>query len=82
MLILALVFVPQLTRVDWAEVRAHEDVAAAETWAGEQVNRLNAAADGLVDWLYLSYYDRRAPAQPRPAPMSVPVPVTLQVKAP
>ena len=82
MLILALIFVPQLTRVDWAEVRAHEDVATAETWAGEQVNRLNAAADGLVDWLYLSYYDRRAPAQPTPAPISVPVPVTLQVKAP
>ena len=77
-LILALVFTPQLVRTDWTEVRAQENVVTAETWATTQWGRLNSAADDLMNRLYLRYYDRRAPEQPKPASTPVRTPAATR----
>ena len=73
-LILALVFTPQLVRTNWTEVRAQGNVVTAETWATTQWDRLNVAADDLMNRLYLRFYDRRAPEQPKPASPPAPAP--------
>jgi hypothetical protein len=73
-LILALVLTPKLVRTNWTEVRAQGNVVTAESWAATQWDRLNGAADDLMNRFYLRYYDRRAPEQPKPASTPAPVP--------
>jgi hypothetical protein len=67
-LIAALVFVPQLTRLDWQEVRSQRQILSAQTWLGTQAAGFNVRANSLLDRLYLYYYDHRAPVVPTPEP--------------
>jgi hypothetical protein len=67
-LAMILIFVPQLARLDWQEVRSRQQITGAQTWVETQWLQLNVGANRLVDRFYLTYYDHRAPLVPSPEP--------------
>jgi hypothetical protein len=54
----------RLVRPTWERLHTASPVTTVKEWVGEQWDRLEIGVNGVVDRLYIRYYDRRAPIEP------------------
>jgi hypothetical protein len=67
-IVLFLLLAPRTISPALQRLEAQGTFTSAQDWVQNSWNRVNEAANGLLDRLYLGYYDRRAPLKPTPAP--------------
>ncbi|MCC7352943.1 MAG: hypothetical protein IT330_04230 [Anaerolineae bacterium] len=53
-----------VVRPTWEHVSTSGPITTVKEWVGEQWERLGIGVNGVVDRIYIRYYDRRAPIQP------------------
>lgn len=66
LLLLVILLGPYIADRTWQRFDVQGVLAVAQGWVEDGWQRLNNAVNDLLDWLYLRYYDRRAPSQPTP----------------
>ncbi len=72
LVLLTLIFAPRLAHTKWTEIKSQGPTGAAMSGIEMGWDKLNTAANDLMDWLYQRFYDRRAPLPPTTAPTAVP----------
>jgi hypothetical protein len=67
LMVLAILAAPRLVVPTVETLRQNETVQTTQHYVAGNWQRLSDAVGGVVDQLYLRYYDRRAPAEPASA---------------